>query len=278
MSTNIARSIDSKLSKDSLIVTVPELGYKIHFKIKHSTMVDAVTDYTEDNYPDFSTIVSLDFVKLEPLKDAKTKKETLEVLKTKSVIPGNLKYDHILLGFVYDAASPQNHRWWLDFRDSNNQTVFSYWMDKVEINCPITTKSWHDPDPEGIWHGRFVLSPNEVKTILEPKIGTINVNGKLRDECKPLDTKKVCSMENIPDNTESLRLRYNIREDIWFCDILDKAEKQIGQIPCKNIICDARMYGEIKLIGDKPRVSTRINVADISDIAIAINSLIIRGK
>jgi len=275
---NSYRVVKSKLKDDTLIVEVPDMGLRLHYKITHSTTVDSETKYA-DNIPDFTTDVELTFVKMEKLSNFKNQTQIKAILKKESIIPYDLVYDHILLGFVYaDSTDPNNYRWWLDFKDSKNQSVYHYYGDKIQMNCPVTTKSWHDPDPNGIWHGRFVLSPNEVKTILEPKKGVLNIIGKLKAECKPLDTKKVCSIANIPDKAESLRLRYNVREDIWFCDILDKTDKQIGQIPCKSIICDAKMYGEVVTIGDKPKVSTRINVKDISDVAIAINSLIIRGK
>jgi len=272
------RIIKTQVENDVLIIKIPQFGYEIHYKIIPVTTIDPVTKY-DDNLPDIATSVDLQFIKTIKLSNAKTHDEVAEILKKESIIPPNLVFDHILWGFVYsDKTDPNNHRWWLDFKNDKNQSVYNYYSDKIEINCPITTKSWHDENPDGIWHGRFVLSPKEIKTILEPKSGVLKIYGKLKSECKPIDTKKVCSVANIPDKTESLRLRYNIREDIWFCDILDKTDKQIGQIPCKSIICDAKMYGEVITIGEKPRVSMRININDISDVAIAINSLIIRGK
>lgn len=276
---NISRIIKSELDNDVLIVTISELGYKIHWKINHTTFVDSITKYKEDDYPDFITEVQLKFIKTEPLKDAKSKEETTEILSHQSIIPPKLDYDHILLGFVYaDDSDPNNFRWWLDFRDTKDQSVYNYYADNIKINCPITTTKWHDEDPNGIWHGRMVFSKSVLHNILEPKPGLIIVNGKLRQECKPLNSKNICSPQNIPEKAESLRLRYNIREDIWFCDFLDREDKEIGVIPCKSVICDAKMYGQVLKVGDKPRVSTRININDISEIGIAINSLIIRGN
>lgn len=272
------RIIKSVIENDILIIKIPEFGYEFHYKMHPITTIDTETRF-EDNLPDIAASVTLEFIKSVTTKDSKTHDEVIELLKDKSIIPEELIYDHILLGFVYsDNSDPNNHRWWLDFRNANNQNIYNYFTDKLEINCPITTKTWHDANPDGIWHGRFVFFPTDLKSILEPKPGKLIIKGKLKEECKPIKSEKVCTLENIPGNSESLRLRYNIREDIWFCDILDKQEKQISQIPCKSIVCDAKMYGEVVLVGGKPKVSTRINVNDISEIAIAINSLIIRGK
>ena len=103
------------------------------------------------------------------------------------------------------------------------------------------------------------------------------VCSKLPNTCKPLDSKKVCAPQNIPEKTKWLRLRYNIREDIWLCDFLDKKEKEIEVVSCKKIICDAPFEGKTTS-GDKPKVSAMISIDDVSEVAIALNSLIIRGK
>ncbi len=272
-----SRVVKSTLKNNIIKVTVPDLGYELHYEMTPIITVDPITKY-DDGLPDFGSSIELKFIKTVKLTNAKTHEEVSNMMRKESIIPYNLTYDHILVGFVYDEKSQDNHRWWLDLRDTNNQSVYTIFGDKIEINGPTTTKSWHDPDPNGIWHGRFVLSASEVKTILEPDHGVLIINSKLKSQCKPLDANKVCSLNNVPEGTESLRLRYNIREDIWFADILDKQDKQIGQIPCKSIICDAKQYGVVTKIGDKALVSMRININDISEIAIAINSLIIRGK
>jgi len=270
------RIIKSELDNDILIVKVPEFGFEIHYKINHITTIDPLTKY-DDGSPDVNTDVGIEYIKTVKYDNLKTQDQIAEILKKESIIPPKLVYDHILLGFVYaDDTDPNNFRWWLDFRDKKNQVVYNYWADNIQINSPITTKSWHDEDPNGIWHGRMVLSHSELNSIMEQKPGSLVINGKLRKECKPLKQKNICSSQNIPEKTESLRLRYNIREDLWFCDILDKEDKEIGVIPCKNIICDAKMYGQIFVVGNKRMVSTRININDVSEVGIAINSLIIR--
>ena len=269
------RIVKSKIKNDLLIVSIPDFGIDLHYKLLHSTSVDPITKY-DDDVPDFTTEVNIDFIKIVKHKNSKTQQEIANLLKDTSIIPPNLVYDHVLVGFVYaDVSDPNNFRWWLDFRDSKNQSIYNYYGDNIEINCPITTKSWHDEDPNGIWHGRFVLSSNELSYIKEPSTGKLIINGKPKTE--KLDYSKVCSPTQLPKKGKKLRLRYNIREDIWFCDVLDKNNKELETIPCKSIICDAKMYGDV-IPGNKPKVSTIVNISDISNIAIAVNSLIIRGK
>ncbi len=278
------KPINSKSNVKEIKIT-NEFGLIETYTINFSTYIEPETyepdkcNYCKRGIPELITNFDIQLKGITKTKNVISRDEIVKIMRGKNIIPPKLVYDHILLGFVYsDSGDPNNFRWWLDFKDSKNQSVYHCYADKLEVNCPVTTKSWHDQDPNGIWHGRFVLSPSEIRTILEPKSGVLKIYGKLKSECKPIDTKKVCSVANIPDKTESLRLRYNIREDIWFCDILDKEDKQIGQIPCKSIICDAQMYGEVSTVGERPKVSTRINIKDISDVAIAINSLIIRGN
>ncbi len=264
-----ARIVQTKLNNDSLIITVPKFGYELHYKMKDYTTVDADLEF-KDGIPDFASEVTLEFVKVLKLSNAKSIKQIRELVKDESVIPPNLKYDHILLGFVYsDNTDSNNHRWWLDFKNDKDENVYNYFGDKIEIRCPTSTKSWFKDE---FWHGRYVFSKQDIQSIIEPKPGRLIIRGKLKDECKPAISNQV-----IPSGAETIRFRYNTRENLWFGDILDKTDKLLGEIPCKNLIIDATMYGEI-VTAEKPKVSTRINVNDILDINIAINTLIIRGK
>lgn len=272
------RIIKSETNTKEIKIDIQELGYSLYFTLTPEVAIS--TDVKDDNdNPIFDTQINYNFLRLEKHKNHKNLEEVKTHLKDISIIPPDLLYDHAFLGFVYaNESDPNNHRWWIDFRDNKDQSIYNYYSDDIIINCPITTTKWHDEDPNGIWHGRFVFSKSELETIMEPKTGKLIVNGKLRTECKPLNLKNICSPQSIPKGGESLRLRYNVREDIWFCDILDKKDKELGSIPCKSVICDAKMYGQIVMVGNKPRVSTRININDISEVGIAINSLIIRGK
>jgi hypothetical protein len=140
------------------------------------THVDVITEYDEDDLPDFTTDVNLKFIKVEKLDSYKSRDELREELKKTNIITDNLIFDRILLGFVYsDKSDPNNHRWWLDFRDKDNNNVYNYFTDKLIINASVTTTAWHDEDPNGVWHGRFVLD-KKVK-ILEHKTGELIIDG-----------------------------------------------------------------------------------------------------
>ena len=270
---NLYRSIKHKLDKDTLIVD-NEFGYRVTYKIISQSFVDPVTIH-DDKIPDFFSQVQLEFVKIEKLDDAKPQKHIEEELKKRSILDPSLQYDHILLGYVYaDATDPNNHRWWLDVRDKQDNNISNLYCDEIEIRCPFTTKAWHD----GIWHGRFVFNPAQLESIKQPKPGKLVLQGKLKTQCRPIDPNKTCSLPQVPNGTKSIRLRYNIFEDLWIADFLDNKDEAIGNIPVKSIMCDVTTYGQVLKIGDKPKVSIRMSINDISEIAIAVNSLIIRGK
>lgn len=263
------RLINSELNNDKLIVNVPSAGVKIHYNIIHRTSVDSITEYDEDDLPDFLTNINLKLIKVEKLDNYKNRNDLREIIKKNNIFTDDLVFDNILLGFVYsDKSDLNNHKWWLDFRDSNNNNVYNYFTDKLTINASVTTTSWHDKDPNGIWHGRFVL--NKKVKILEYKTGELIIDGNKDNNIKT-------DILSLPKKSYKLRLRYNIRENIWFCDILDKSNNQIESIPCNNITCDAKMISEV-IYSERPLVSQIINVSDILQIYILLGNLIIKGK
>jgi hypothetical protein len=171
-----------------------------------------------------------------------------------------------------DQTDPNNHKWWIDLRDSNNNGIYNIYGEEIVINCPFTTTSWFANDYH---HGRFVFYQDDIKDIIY-KNGKITIRGKK----KPIktDLTKVCSPQDIPKDVVKLRLRYNINNDMWFCDFLDSKGKEVNVLGVKSILCDAPAVGTVLNNGNKPKVSIIINIKDISNIGIEINSLLIRGK
>jgi len=257
-----------------------EFGMVANYKVDFSTYIEPEAydpehcEWCKKGIPEIVTEFNITLKDMSKTKQALSREDIKTIMKTKNIIPPTLVYDHFLLGFVYaDSSDPNNHRWWIDFRNNKDQSIYNCWGDKIKINCPYTTHSWFENE---FHHGRYRFSSGDVEAIKEPRPGELVILGKLKKECKPI--KNVCSIQHLPDKAHTLRFRYNTREDLWFCDILDKKDKSLGQISCKSLICDAITYGNVINVGDRPKVNTRINVTDISDIAIAINSLIIRGK
>lgn len=256
----------TKTFKDDILTIETEFGHKLSFKIIPSILIDIENDY-DDGLPDFSSNVKLEFIKIETNPKTIPQEEIKEIYKLRSIIPSNLEYDHVLLGFVYaEKTDPTNHKWWLDFRDSFNKSVFSYFSNFIDIECQISTKSWND----GIWHGRYVFAKKDIGSILEKEPGKLIISG----------VKNIEQIQNsikLPEKTSYLRLRYNIREDFWNADIMSSDHKQIDTLIGKNIITTAKMKTHI-LSDSKPKVSTRVDLNDIGDVGILVNTIIIQGK
>ena len=263
------RLIQSRIDKDQVIIHT-EFGYDLYFKVKPFTEIDAVTKY-EDGQPDFQVNLQLEFIKAVQTKKAIPREKIEESLKDRTIIPQGLDYDHFLIGFVYSTdEDPNNHKWWLDFR-KDDKSVHSVFADKLDILSPITTKSWFGNE---VYHGRMVVLKENLLSIKQPHLDKIQIVGKP----VPGKTKAVCKTNIIPKGTEYLRIRYNIKEDFWMCEFMNNKDEKLESIPAKGIICDAPLYGQVKTIGDMYKVSTKVYVKDISDMATAINTIIIRGQ
>jgi len=272
MPTDLWKPIKSK--SDTKRVTVEdEFGFIQIFDLEHETYI-LPENYDPENckwckkgIPELRTTFKTTLVDQSKTKNSVPREKIIELLKTRSIIPPSLEWDNILVGFVYaDETDPNNHRWWINFRNKQDQSIHSIWTDKVESRCSISTRSWMD----GIWHGRFVVAKNDLESIQEE-------NGKLFLIGKKKDTPKH-DVSKIPKGTESLRLRFNIRENLWFCDFLDKKDEEITSVPTKNIDSDAVMFGHVINIGDRPKVSMKIYPKDISKFSLELNSITIRGN
>ena len=262
------RTIHSTLDEDQIVIHT-EFGYDLYFKVRPITEIDAITEY-EDGKPDFQVNLRLMFVKAVETNKAIPREKIEKSLRERSIVPLDLDYDDFLIGFVFATDDdPNNHKWWLDFR-KGEQTVHTIFIDELDIKCPITTKSWFG---EEIYHGRMVVSKDNLLALKQPSLNKIEIIGKP----VPGKTKAVCKRNVIPKDTEYLRLRYNIKEDFWICDFMNNGDERIESIPSKGIICDAPLYGQVTVIEDMYKVSTKVYVKDITDMATAVNTLIIRG-
>jgi len=257
------RVIKSKIDHDKLIVSVA--GYDISYKIKPTTTVDAVTKYA-DGFPDFTTTIELEYIKIIKQKTAKSLKQIEQKLNRSDLIPIDLIYNYVDVGFVYNEGDPNNHRWMINFFNNKDMNIYNLYCDNLIVKCPFHTRSWKD----GIWHGRFTIYRNDLQAIKEPKAGHFVITGKI----KPLTVLK--DPQPIPPKTQYLRLRFNINANIWYCDFLTKTWKEIQVTVCNKVICTASWEG-IKTKDERPKVSAIINVKDISGISQTLNSFNIRG-
>jgi hypothetical protein len=262
----MSRWINSIIDNDSIIFTIPELGYKLHYKISQSVQADVFTEFEEDEYPDFNSSISLEFIKIEPLKNAKTRTEAAELLKTKNIISDEFEYDHIQIGFVYSNNTDiNNHKWMINFMDVNNNYIVSYNATEISFDCPFTTTSWED----GNWHGRFVIYKKDVVELLEIDNGKYILKGKghLGDQM----------VQPIEEDIDTISIRYNVNENMWYSDY-KLNDKTVGSIPCKNIISDVPFVGKIDFSHQKPKVTAELKMSDVKGTSLALNALIIKRK
>jgi len=269
-----------KSTSDVKEITITnEFGFEEKFKVNFTTYINLDTydpvncENCKNGIPELQTIINLQPIGIKKTNKFTSRTKMIEAMKGRNIIPPLLKYDNILVGFVYsDATDPNNHKWWLDFRDKQDQNIYNIYSDELDIFTPITTRAWHD----NIWHGRYVISNKDIISIQNPKSNKLVIVGNK----VPIDSPtsdNVCSIENVPSKTKWIKARYNIIEDIWFCDFIDSKGNTLRTTPAKRLLIDAPMYGVVEQNTSKPKTSIKINLKDISDISIALDSLIIRG-
>lgn len=238
-----------------------ETGHIVNFKIIPKVFIDLERE--ESGQPFVWVNFDNEYTSIEETDNSMSLEEIRERYKDTNLLTSDLVYDHIQIGFIYSDGDPNNHRWMLNFMDVNNKFLFGFNGDNVKVNCPFTTMSWED----GIWHGRFVVSKNHIKELLEPEPGQFIINGE-GDIGNQLT-------QPLEEDYDHLSLRYNIQENTWYAEVL-KDSKIVGSFPCKNIICDVPFEGKIDKSSSKPKVTALLKKEDIKGISLALNALIIK--
>jgi len=256
------KPIKFKIIKGGELIIETETGHIVKYNLIADMKVDLKQE--EDGKPYFSTDVMLDYLNTEKTDKALSIKEVEDKFKMINILP-KVEYDHIQIGFVYSDGDPNNHKWMLNFMDVNNNYVFGYYANIVKLNCPFTTVSWED----GVWHGRFVVQKKDISKVIEKEEGNFMLSGK-GDIGKHI-------LNPVEKDIDTMSLRFNVQTNVWYCDLMKKGEK-IGEMPCKNIICDVPFEGKVDIRHEKPKVTAEIKVKDVKGISMALNALIIKAK
>lgn len=257
------KPVKHKIIGNDEIILQTETGHIVKFKLKSSLLVDL--DNNEDGMPYFFMNLGSDYILTKKNNNAMSLEDIGDKYSNVNIIPHGLDYDHIQIGFIYSDGDPNNHKWMINFMDVNNQYKHGYIGTNIKMNCPFTTTSWED----GVWHGRFIVYKKDVIELIENKQGSFILNGS-----GDIGSHNVNPIE---EKIDAVSLRYNINTNMWYCD-LKKDEKKVGEIPCKNIICDVPFEGNVDKSSSKPKVTAEIKLKDIKGISMALNALIIKKK
>ncbi len=266
---------DSEMKYDDKthVLTVPdEFGYEIQFHIEPLLSINQTTPFM-NNVPEYQTNILMRPVKIERTEKALNQKAIQEKLKTSTVVPSNIEFDNFSIGFVYaDGQNPMNHKWMLEYR-KNEQVFFAQHFEGIRLqNVDIGTMAWQTPP---IWHGRFTVKNGAFKTILEDKPNWIVIKGKAPSKHVPKGDTSL-----IKEGIVKLKFRYNVKTNVWYADQIDASGTTAAEpISFKNVLGgNITMYGDVDWGHQKPKVSTYMDVNDISDIKLMADTLIITGK
>lgn len=270
----IFRSVRFKADIKTLIVRT-EIGYDLVFELQPQIRVNPYEGSAQGT-PEFQTSIIWVLKGARPRGNAMKVSEIKNLIKDRSLLPMDMDWDIAQLGFVYsNARDPNNHRWWLEALKSGQKmgqfdSMISEYMLDVTSTAPIGSRSWFD----GIHHGRFTFSKDNIEDIKEISPGHImikgNGKGRLGDIQGNVEIHPECKM---------VRLRFDIRKDVWYTEQLDGKGAQLGDtIISKNIKSDAKFRGHIFRFGDRPKVSGMINRDDIDRISNDPQLTMIKGK
>ena len=247
-------------SDEQIIEIKTETGHIIKFKVRPKVFIDIDNEKEPFYFVNFDN----EYEGVEVPKGSMKLKEIRKKYKNVNLLSSDMIYDHIQIGFVYAEGDPNNHRWMMNFMDVNNKHLFNYIADNVKVKCPFSTMSWED----GNWHGRFVIAKKDIDILDEVKPGEFILTSK--------EDIGEQSVQEIKEDFDFLSLSYNTNDNMWYCRYM-KDDKEIGSIPCKNIICDVPFEGNV-IHAQKPKVTAHLKKEDIKGISLALNSLIIKKK
>lgn len=243
-----AKIIDGKIHLPT------EIGWDIIYDIDFPTSVQKY------NYDSKEPLIYSDLVikgiKLNQKEKAMTQEQIEKYLTDKS-ITGMFDYDDVMIGFVY--STPQdimNYTWMLQFRNSQKNIINVFNSDAIDIDCNFSFESWYDT----IWHCRVLIQHDDIESIMEVSKGHIIVKGK-----------NLVGMDGdislIKEDVDKIRLRCNVKLNIWYMDFLDSNNKT-----CQSTLSFPKISGSIPLKSHtdfsktKPWVSYMIDPKDIGHI------------
>lgn len=248
-----------------------EFGYRVVFAIEPHISLNPYDPF-QNSAPEIQSNIFLRPIKIEPTDKAVSQDEILKILKERDVIPSEVGYQDMTIGFTYaNAQNPNNHKWMLEFRRNKNIFWAMHFLGVSVNKVPLQTTSWFD----GIYHGRFLVNKQDVAITKEVKPGFIELQGK--------DLKKKIPKGNtslIPEGIDRIRLRFNIKEDYWYGDLLKPGEKvsTLKPLKMKNITADnIYLEGVADHSFQKPKVYYIVKTKDIANIMLMADNLIIQG-
>jgi len=262
-------SIKINTNKKTITFTT-EFGHTITSKILNQVSVNQSVEYPER--PEYSIGFGYTPLKVTNEKNVINFQEMKEILVKRNVIDSDYDFDDVMIGFVYSFDSdPINHTWMIQFRKTGNVIGVLNYLSMEVKNCPLQSISWHDEDPKGIWHMRFYVQKNDIKTILEYEPNKVRIIGK--------GIKKIISetSEEIPEDYERIRIRCDVKKNDWIIEFLKK-ESVTKSFIMKNIKCNTPMYGEALFDHPKPWVSSLILRKEVQNIQILDDLMVIQGN
>lgn len=251
-----------------------ELGYNLVFEMEPHVSVNPYDPFGQNGTPEFQTNIMLRPISVEKGENPMTQPQISEMIKNRNVIPSELNYETFSLGFVYaNAQNPNNHKWMFEYR--RRQQIFwaQHFLGVNLKKIPITTISWFD----GIYHGRFLIQRGDVLKVTEESPGHVLLWGKNQNVVNPVsDFSKI-----VPKGIVKLRLRFNVREDYWYADLLKEGQviSDLKPLKMRHIVAENIDFdGVADFNFQKPKVFYSAKVNELADVKLMAETLMLTGK
>jgi|APSaa5957512535_1039671.scaffolds.fasta_scaffold09540_3 hypothetical protein len=272
----IYRSVRYKADVKTMVVRT-EIGYDLVFDLEPQIRVSPYSQ-TKEGTPKFQSSIVWTLRGVRPKGTSMKVPEIKEMIKDRDLLPLDMDWDKAQIGFVYsNARDPNNHRWWIEAlkpgaKMGEFKSVLSEYTLDVASTAPIGSRSWFD----GIHHGRFTFDKDNIESIRETAEGKVMITGNGKGKIGSIKGNV-----DIPDECKAFRLRFDIRKNVWYTEMLDETGKVLQMLTSKNVMCDAKFKGltvRVPTDPNRPKVSGMVNISDVDVIKHDDQLIMIKGK